>query len=43
MEEKNKIEIGQSVEHMTEEERKQIRLSVNPDEMGFDGREGEEE
>lgn len=32
----NNIIIGQSVENMTEEERKKIRLSFDPDKMGFE-------
>lgn len=43
MEETKTLSIGQSVEHMTEEERKTFRMSINPDEMGFDGKEGEGE
>lgn len=32
----NNIKIGQSVENITEEERKKIRLSFDPDKMGFE-------
>ena len=31
-----KIKIGDSVENLTEEERKKIRMSFDPDAMGFD-------
>lgn len=31
----DKIKIGQDVSNMTEEERKKIRMSFDPDEMGF--------
>ena len=31
-----KIKIGQDVSNMTEEERKQLRMSFDPDTMGFD-------
>lgn len=41
MEEKQ-LEIGQNVENMTEEERKAFRNSIDPDAMGFDGMEGED-
>ena len=43
MEENKELQIGQSVENMTEEERRALRMSMNPDQMGFDGREGEGE
>jgi hypothetical protein len=31
-----KIKIGDSVENLTEEERKKIRMSFDPDKMGFE-------
>ena len=36
----NKIQVGQDVSNMTEEERKKLRMSFDPDQMGFDGEEG---
>ena len=32
----DKIQIGQDVSNMTEEERKKIRMSFDPDAMGFE-------
>ena len=32
----DKIKIGDSVENLTEEERKKIRMSFDPDKMGFE-------
>ena len=32
----DKIKIGQDVSNMTEEERKKIRMSFDPDKMGFE-------
>ena len=37
--ENEKIKMGQDVSNMTEEERKQIRLSFDPDKMGFEAEE----
>ena len=34
-----KIQIGQDVSNMTEEERKEIRMSFEPDVMGFENEE----
>ena len=34
--EEEKIKIGQDVSNMTEEERKAIRMSFDPDSMGFE-------
>lgn len=31
-----KIQVGQDVSNMTEEERKKIRMSFDPDKMGFE-------
>lgn len=31
-----KIEVGQDVSNMTEEERKRLRMSFDPDTMGFE-------
>lgn len=36
----DKIQIGQDVSNMTEEERKKLRMSFDPDKMGFDEEEG---
>lgn len=36
----DKIQVGQDVSNMTEEERKKLRMSFDPDKMGFDGEEG---
>lgn len=36
-----KIKIGQDVSNMTEEERKKIRMSFDPDMMGFNEEEQE--
>lgn len=36
----DKIKVGQDVSNMTEEERKKLRMSFDPDQMGFDGEEG---
>lgn len=38
----NKIKIGQNVSNMTEAERKKIRMSFDPDAMGFDEEQDEE-
>lgn len=43
MKEKKQLELGQLVDDMTEEERKAFRMSIDPDDMGFDGMEGMEE
>ena len=32
----DKIQVGQDVSNMTEEERKKIRMSFDPDKMGFE-------
>lgn len=40
--ENEKIKMGQDVSNMTEEERKQIRLSFDPDKMGFEQNSEEE-
>lgn len=37
-----KIKIGQDVSSMSEEERKKLRMSFNPDSMGFDEEQEEE-
>lgn len=37
-----KIKIGDSVENLTEEERKKIRMSFDPDKMGFEQNSEEE-
>lgn len=37
--ENEKIKIGDSVENLTEEERKKIRMSFDPDAMGFESEE----
>lgn len=34
-----KIQIGQDISNMTEEERKKIRMAFDPDEMGFEAEE----
>lgn len=34
--ENEKIKIGDSVENLTEEERKKLRMSFDPDKMGFE-------
>lgn len=38
----DKIKIGDSVENLTEEERKKIRMSFDPDKMGFEQNSEEE-
>ena len=38
----DKIKIGQDVSNMSEEERKKIRMSFDPDKMGFDEEQDEE-
>lgn len=38
----DKIKIGQDVSNMTEDERKKIRMSFDPDKMGFDEKQYEE-
>lgn len=40
--EDNKIKIGQDASNMTEEERKKIRMSFDPDLMGFNEEQDEE-
>ena len=35
-----KIKIGQDISNMSEEERKKIRMSFDPDKMGFEQEEG---
>ena len=37
--ENEKIEIGIDVSNMTEEERKKLRMSFDPDKMGFESEE----
>ena len=32
----DKIQVGQDVSNMTEEERKKLRMSFDPDKMGFE-------
>ena len=32
----DKIQVGQDVSNMTEEERKKLRMSFDPDQMGFE-------
>ena len=39
---KDKIKIGQDVSNISEEERKNIRMSFDPDKMGFDENHDEE-
>ena len=40
MKEKINLEIGQSVENLTEEQIQALKANLNPDELGFDGVEG---
>ena len=37
-----KIKIGQDISNMSEEERKKLRMSFDPDTMGFDEEQDEE-